>query len=621
MSILVSALNYDDTSDGIVYSLKSATNNGLNYFQINPTTGDITVKNDGTDRETTSEYTVIVEAQDRRLDPIRSATANVFVSITDVNEACPEFISTSPSYGEISNHDLYVLDSNTFEPLVLQASDADSIFIGQESLISAIFALDKTVEGNLLYLSIRLVDPDQLTGGQVYQLTITIEDASIVGCSRTIDVEVTAHDSLAPVFDQSDYTASIREGTAQGIGVIKVAATSQNPNPQPGDIYYTLTQGNGVFVIDSGSGQITVQDDGTDYETVKEYTLIVEAQDRGVDPLKSASTTVTVTITDDNDECPYFLVQTYDGEISLEDMYVFEVGTSNRLVLVAEDPDSTFIGDVLILDGNPSNSFVLEQMVDTDMKTNYWYIQLMDPTNVVDDTFYQLLVTVRDPLSLADCSYGLNVTVDIQVENLSPQFTNDIYNGEVDESAPVSTSVATVSAVDKDGDSTYILYRLTNANDNGMDIFGIDEITGVIFVETAGLLDAEVISKYTLYVEADDTKLDVIRSASASVVVSVRDVNDNSPVCSDDSVDIFEDAPIGRPVLAVQASDLDQNDVLSYSLTNLPTDFEIDSNTGLITVSGQLDREPPGPDFYSLQVLVSDGTNIIEYSVYELCKH
>ncbi|XP_072037581.1 protocadherin beta-6-like [Amphiura filiformis] len=218
-------------------------------------------------------------------------------------------------------------------------------------------------------------------------------------------------------------------------------------------------------------------------------------------------------------------------------------------------------------------------------------------------------VTVRDPLSLADCSYGLNVTVNIQVENLSPQFTNDIYNGEVDESAPVSTSVATVGAVDKDGDSTYIVYRLTTANDNGMDIFSIDEITGEISVKTAGLLDAELISKYTLYVEADDTKLDVIRSASASVVVSVRDINDNSPVCDDDTVDIFEDAPIGRPVLAVQASDLDQNDVLSYSLTNLPTDFEIDSNTGLITVSGQLDREPPGPDFYSLQVLVSDGTN------------
>ena len=70
LSVQVSAKTSDGTAD-VIYGLKSSSANGLNFFEINEISGEIKVKNDTTDAETVNLYTLVVEAQDRRLDPIR----------------------------------------------------------------------------------------------------------------------------------------------------------------------------------------------------------------------------------------------------------------------------------------------------------------------------------------------------------------------------------------------------------------------------------------------------------------------------------------------------------------------------------------------------------------------
>ena len=67
----VSAENSDGNDEGIVYSLKPSTDNVLDIFTIDASSGNITVQNGNTDREDINEYVLVVEAQDRRLDPIR----------------------------------------------------------------------------------------------------------------------------------------------------------------------------------------------------------------------------------------------------------------------------------------------------------------------------------------------------------------------------------------------------------------------------------------------------------------------------------------------------------------------------------------------------------------------
>ena len=56
--------------------------------------------------------------------------------------------------------------------------------------------------------------------------------------------------------------------------------------------------------------------------------------------LRSASVTVIVYINDINDECPSFTSNSYMGQVTLEDRFVLEYDTVDRLVLTAKDIDT-----------------------------------------------------------------------------------------------------------------------------------------------------------------------------------------------------------------------------------------------------------------------------------------
>ncbi len=49
------------------------------------------------------------------------------MTINDTNDECPEFQNAAPIIGQVSRQDVYVLDSDTLQPLVLQVTDADLV--------------------------------------------------------------------------------------------------------------------------------------------------------------------------------------------------------------------------------------------------------------------------------------------------------------------------------------------------------------------------------------------------------------------------------------------------------------------------------------------------------------
>ena len=55
----------------IVYILKSVSNNGGNLFTIGRVSGDITLVSGDTNYEDLTQYTLVVEAQDRGVEPFR----------------------------------------------------------------------------------------------------------------------------------------------------------------------------------------------------------------------------------------------------------------------------------------------------------------------------------------------------------------------------------------------------------------------------------------------------------------------------------------------------------------------------------------------------------------------
>lgn len=100
------------------------------------------------------------------------------------------------------------------------------------------------------------------------------------------------------------------------------------------------------------------------------------------------------------------------------------------------------------------------------------------------------------------------------------------------------------------------------------------------------------------------------QSATASVIITVQDINDNDPVFEPkiyESV-VAEDDPPGTPVATVTATDADEDGRLHYELTNgnVRGRFSITSHNGrgLITVAQPLDYKQEKR--YVLTVTASD---------------
>ncbi|XP_028975081.2 protocadherin alpha-8 isoform X26 [Esox lucius] len=129
-------------------------------------------------------------------------------------------------------------------------------------------------------------------------------------------------------------------------------------------------------------------------------------------------------------------------------------------------------------------------------------------------------------------------------------------------------------------------------------------------------LDREAIRSYTLLLIAIDGGKPQ-RSGTLEVIVDVLDVNDNTPVFTNDeySVSLNENAPLGTMVIRVNATDSDsgQNGNVIYSFGNdmnskLRKLFDVDNLTGEVTVKGLLDYEEK--DSYLIDIQASDQGHI-----------
>ena len=192
------------------------------------------------------------------------------------------------------------------------------------------------------------------------------------------------------------------------------------------------------------------------------------------------------------------------------------------------------------------------------------------------------------------------------------------------DTTPVFTSVAAVSvaenqtaaytavATDTDGDT--LSYSLSGTD---AALFTINPATGAVsFIappdfETPG--DAGGDNVYNIVVTASDGT----NSAEQAVVITVTNVNDNTPsFTSPGSADVEENQ---RLAYTAQATDADGDD-LSYSLSGTDAAlFTIDPATGAVSFIAPPDFEEPGDaggdNVYDIVVTASDGTRSAEQAV------
>ena len=229
---------------------------------------------------------------------------------------------------------------------------------------------------------------------------------------------------------------------------------------------------------------------------------------------------------------------------------------------------------------------------------------------------YTLEVTATDhgsPARTGTATVQLTVS---DVNDNDPVVVSTLMTVVVTENSPVGTAVVTVSASDLDaGVNAQLTYSVVSGNAAGG--FAIDAATGAVTVQTASVLDRETTSSFTLLIDVRDqaTVANDVKSVTVTLLISLGDVNDNSPQFSPSNqyaATLNENDVVGTSVVDVDATDPDsvENAVLTYAITtgNTGGAFYIDPIDGIVYLQSALDRETIPS--YTLEVTATDGAAV-----------
>ena len=229
-------------------------------------------------------------------------------------------------------------------------------------------------------------------------------------------------------------------------------------------------------------------------------------------------------------------------------------------------------------------------------------LQTRDPLDYEKKNTYAVTVTVSDGSARDTISVTIDVT-DVE-ENNDPVFVEgSATEREIPENTPAGRNIGSpVTATDLDEEDV-LTYSLSGADAAS---FGIVSTTGQL--QTRDPLDYEEKNAYSVAVHVTDGNggTDTI-----GVAINVTDVEENNaPVFVEGSAterEIPENTPAGRNIGSpVTATDLDEEDVLTYSLSGADAaSFGIVSTTGQLQTRAPLDYEKKNT--YSVAVHVSDG--------------
>ena len=281
-------------------------------FLIDYDTGVIIVAR-SLDREITSSYSVTVKAVDQGIPQLDSDPLVIEIEVLDVNDNTPAFLYPVPS-------DLNIPEDTLVATVVASfiATDNDTGINGEVffTLIgSVLFEID-TITGEVRVAA--ALDRETM---DFFQLTIIVSDRGTpsLTAQTLLDIQLTDVNDNSPVFDTSIVTTvSIREDTMTG-QIVLHTSVSDIDTPPNNFITFTLANSNPItgfttFGV-SQNGDLFVAINDTDRELAPYYVLVIVASDSGV-PVLTADLTVTITITDYNDNPPLFTQDTFSISIS-----------------------------------------------------------------------------------------------------------------------------------------------------------------------------------------------------------------------------------------------------------------------------------------------------------------
>ncbi|KAI7797596.1 putative cadherin EGF LAG seven-pass G-type receptor 3, partial [Triplophysa rosa] len=577
----VIAMTADDPDAGeagrLSYSMAPLMNSrSMDYFQIDPITGLLTTTQI-LDREYMDLHYFRVTATDHG-SPRLSATTMVTINVADRNDHSPVFEQTE--YRETIRENV----EEGYPILQLRATDLDSPananiryrFVGESAAVArSAFEIDPR---SGLITTRGIVDRE---ANERYTLLVEASDQGREPGPRsaTVSVHITVLDENdnVPQFSQKRYVVAVREDVRPHSEILRVTASDLDKDVNAA-VHYNIISGNsrGQFAIDSVTGEIQVVAP-LDFETEREYTLRLRAQDNGRPPLSNNTGIVSVQVTDVNDNPPIF------------------VSTPFQVTVLESAPIGHSILHIQAIDTDNGDNARLEYRLtgtgsDTPFVINAatGWVTVRSELDRESVEHYYFGVEARDygapPLS---ATASITITV-MDVNDNRPEFLQKEYYVRLNEDAAVGTSVVIVTAVDRDVNSA-VTYQITGGNTRNR--FAISTAGGAGLVSLALPLDYKQERRYVLTVTASDRTL----HDTCQVHVNITDANTHRPVFQSAhySVSVNEDRPPGSTVVVISATDEDvgENARITYYLEDNIPQFRIDPATGAITLHAELDYE------------------------------
>ncbi|XP_060680049.1 cadherin-7-like [Hemiscyllium ocellatum] len=358
-----------------------------------------------------------------------------------------------------------------------------------------------------------------------------------------------------PQFLDEPYVATVPERSPDGTFVTQVTATDAD-DPSYGSharIVYQILQGQPYFSVEPTTGVIRVASPNTDREAKEQHVVIIEAKDMaGLKGGLSVTTTVTITLSDVNDNRPKFQNKLYHFSV-LESGSIGS--TIGRIMATDVDIGRNAEMDYVVEAGDSSDSFV----VFTDRKTQEGVIKLKKPLDYESKGRFNTRVAAInkhiDPrfLNLGPFKDITNVKINVLDVDEPPVSVSPEYIFKIEENREAGAFVGVVTARDPDAANNSIRYSLDHRRARS---FNVDAKNGTI--TTLQPLDREEIPWYNLTISASEAS-NPKKVTSVSVHIQVLDVNDHPPAFPV-SYEAFvcENAKHGQLIQTISAVDEDE---------------------------------------------------------------
>ncbi|KAL0881086.1 hypothetical protein ABMA27_002212 [Loxostege sticticalis] len=559
------------------------------------------------DREVRDEYSFVLTLTDGHLGEGNFVTQSFLLLVEDVNDNEPIFKPYPSAITVKENAPPSIIAT-------VEATDLDEGAYGQ--VLYHLQELDGDIENFSVQTVngkgvIRVTNSLDYEKKSLYQLRVLAVDRANQGRVNTgtaaILVKVQDVEDQPPEFVVASPVTRIGEDAPIGTSVLQVRAIDGDRGINNRISYSIISGGEEHFDIDSSSGVVYTinqldREDPNNSNGAYILEILATEESHAVSPMPSATTEVTVIVTDVNDETPRFRSEKYVGEVlenaqqntpitflqdALPEVYDYDQGKNGTFELYLVGDNGVF--DVTPFKGINEASFLIR--VNDPSFLDYEKVTVMNFSLVAKE------IVAKDPKMSV-----VPIMVHIKDENDNfPEFTESFYMVSIPENCDVGTTVAWVQALDQDSDNYGTRgIRYTNLGGSIANLLNLNPISGVITVKQAGgdSFDRELISRHYLTVEARDD-LGKGNRNTAQLIINIEDVNDNAPMFLANKYEarLLENERQFENPLILEARDIDlngtKNSHIEYSIVGgeYKNNFTIDPNLGIITPKGGLDFE------------------------------